>query len=227
MQPRRTQEQRSAATQQALRTAARKLWGARGYAEVGTPEIAHAAGVTRGAMYHQYADKTALFVAVLEDVETEVMERLQTIVLAAGPKTPAEALRVAADAWLDIATETEIRQLVLLDAPNVLGWTRFREISQRYAYGMTEQLLSAAIEAGELNPLPVRILATVIIGALDEAAMCVAGAEDPAREKGNARAVVHNLIDGLLTRPAPRERRRPEPPGMPLADPQPGPVADR
>jgi AcrR family transcriptional regulator len=201
MQVRRTQEQRSAATQHALQTAARRLWGARGYAEVGTPEIAEAAGVTRGAMYHQYADKTALFVAVIEAVEAEVMERLQTIVLGAQPKSPAEALRIAADAWLDIASEPDIRQLVLLDAPNVLGWNRFREISQRYAYGMTEQLLTAAIEAGEIQPLPVRTLGTVMLGALDEAAMCLAGAEDPVQEKADVRAVVHALIDGLLTRP--------------------------
>jgi AcrR family transcriptional regulator len=152
-------------------------------------------------MYHQYADKTALFVAVVEAVEAEVMERLQAIVVAAQPSTPAQALRIAADAWLEIASEPDIRQLVLLDAPNVLGWNRFREISQRYAYGMTEQLLTAAIEAGELSPLPVRTLATVMIGALDEAAMCLAGADDPAQEKDGVRAVVHALIDGLLTRP--------------------------
>ena len=70
---RRTQSERSAATQQALLSAARRLWGARGYAEVGTPEIAEAAGVTRGAMYHQFADKTALFLAVLEALEEEAI----------------------------------------------------------------------------------------------------------------------------------------------------------
>jgi AcrR family transcriptional regulator len=206
MQARRTQEQRSAATQEALRAAARRLWGARGYAEVGTPEIAEAAGVTRGAMYHQYADKAALFVAVLEDVEAEVMQRLQAIVLAAQPKTPAEALRIAADAWLDIASESDVRQIVLLDAPNVLGYTRFREISERYAYGMTEQMLNAAIEAGELNPMPTRTLTLVMIGALDGAAMCLAGAEDPSREMADVRSVVRNLIDGLLSRPPERDQ---------------------
>ena len=72
----RTQAQRSAATQQALLTAARRLWGDRGYAAVSTPEIAQAAGVTRGAMYHQYPDKAKLFLAVLEAVETDVIERL-------------------------------------------------------------------------------------------------------------------------------------------------------
>jgi AcrR family transcriptional regulator len=198
MQVRRTQSERSAATQQALLSAARRLWGERGYAEVGTPEIAEAAGVTRGAMYHQFADKTALFLAVLEALEEEVMQRLAQDVAAAGPKTPADAIYAAADAWLDIAREPEIRQLMLLDAPSVLGWDGFREISQRYALGMTEELLGAAIEAGQLKSQPVRPLATVMLAALDEAAMSIASSEE---DEADVRAVVHNLIDGLLTTP--------------------------
>ena len=202
---RRTQAERSAATQQALLAAARRLWGARGYAEVGTPEIAEAAGVTRGAMYHQYPDKTALFLAVLEAVEGDVIQRLAQAVAAARPETPADALRVAADAWLDIAGEPEVRQLVLLDAPSVLGWAGFREISLRYGLGMPEQLLGAAIEAGQLQSQPVRALATVMIGALDEAAMSIANAEDPAHEKAEVRSVIHNVIDGLLSRESRRQ----------------------
>jgi AcrR family transcriptional regulator len=194
----RTQADRSAATRQALEAAARRLWGERGYAEVSTPEIAEAAGVTRGAMYHQFPDKTALFVAVLEAVESEVIDRLLAAVGAAQPKAPADALHAAADAWLAIASEPEVRQLVLLDAPSILGWAGFREISLRYGLGMTEQLLSTAIEAGQLKPQPVRSLATVMIGALDEAAMSIANAEDRDQEKENVRRVVHNLINGLL-----------------------------
>src|SRR5437588_11737630 len=194
----RTQAQRSAATREALQAAARRLWSQRGYAEVSTPEIAEAAGVTRGAMYHQFPDKTALFVSVLEAVEAEVIERLLSAVAAASPKTPADALHAAADAWLDIASEPEVRQLVLLDAPSILGWAGFREISLRYGLGMTEQLLSTAIEAGQMRPQPVRTLATVMIGALDEAAMSIANAEDARQEKENVRAVIHDVITGLL-----------------------------
>jgi AcrR family transcriptional regulator len=195
---RRTQTERSAATQQALLSAARGLWGERGYAAVSTPEIAQAAGVTRGAMYHQYADKIKLFLAVLEAVETDVIERLVAAVASARPSTPADALHIAADAWLQIASEPEVRQMVLLDAPSILGWAGFREISQRYGLGMTEQLLSAAIESGELKPQPTRPLATILIGALDEAAMSIANALDPVQEAAEVRAVIHNLIDGLL-----------------------------
>ena len=187
--------------------AARRLWGARGYAEVSTPEIAEAAGVTRGAMYHQFPDKTALFVSVLEAVETDVMARLAAAVATAQPKTPADTLHVAADAWLDIAGEPEVRRLVLLDAPTILGWAGFREISLRYGLGMTEQLLTAAIDAGQLKEQPVRPLATVMIGALDEAAMSIANAAEETAEREQVRAVVHDLIDGLLADSAARRAR--------------------
>jgi hypothetical protein len=89
------------------------------------------AGVTRGATYHQYPDTAKLFLAVLEVVESDVIERLSATVLAKQPKTSADALRISADAWVDIASEPEARQLVLLDAPRVPGWTAFREISLR------------------------------------------------------------------------------------------------
>src|ERR1700747_838168 len=100
MQMRRTQAERSAATQQALVAAARRLRGERGYAEGSTPEIAEAAGGTRGAMYHQSPDKAALFVSVLETVETDVMARLAADVGAAMPKTPADGLPAAGGASL-------------------------------------------------------------------------------------------------------------------------------
>ncbi|WP_152411370.1 TetR/AcrR family transcriptional regulator, partial [Mycobacterium tuberculosis] len=127
---RRTQEERSAATRKALITGARKLWGLRGYAEVGTPEIATEAGVTRGAMYHQFADKAALFRDVVEVVEQDVMARMATLVAASGAATPADAIRAAVDAWLEVSGDPEVRQLILLDAPVVLGWAGFRDVAQ-------------------------------------------------------------------------------------------------
>ncbi|OCB32169.1 TetR family transcriptional regulator [Mycobacterium malmoense] len=195
---RRTQEERSAATRDALIAAARKLWGLRGYAEVGTPEIATAAGVTRGAMYHQFADKAALFREVVEAVEQDVMARMGTLVAESGAATAAGAIRAAVDAWLDVSGDPEVRQLMLLDAPSVLGWAGFRDVAQRYSLGMTEQLLTEAIRAGELPRQPVRPLAHVLIGALDEAAMLIATAEDPRRMRRDTRQVLHRLIDGML-----------------------------
>ncbi|OBK15793.1 TetR family transcriptional regulator [Mycobacterium sp. 1245499.0] len=195
---RRTQEERSAATREALIAAARKLWGLRGYAEVGTPEIATAAGVTRGAMYHQFADKAALFREVVEVVEQDVMARMAVVVAESGAATPADAVRAAVDAWLDVSGDPEVRQLILLDAPSVLGWAEFRDVAQRYSLGMTEQMLTEAIRAGQLAEQPVRPLAHVLIGALDEAAMVIATADDPTRTRLEVGQVLHRLIGAMF-----------------------------
>lgn len=198
---RRTQEERSAATRDALISAARTLWGLRGYAEVGTPEIVAAAGVTRGAMYHQFADKAALFREVVEVVEQNLLEQMATLVATSGAATPADVLRAAVDAWLEISGDPEVRQLILLDAPSVLGWAEFRDVAQRYSLGMTEQMLTEAINAGQLARQPVRPLAHVLIGALDEAAMVIATSEDPKLTLRETREVLHRLIDGMLHDP--------------------------
>ena len=191
---RRTQETRSAATRAALISAARKGFGTRGYAAVGTPEIARAAGVTRGAMYHQFADKAALFSAVAEAVESDVTRRLTDRVSAAGAGGALAMLHVAIDAWLDACEEAEVRQILLLDAPTVLGWEGVRDLAQEYGLGLTEQLLGAAIDAGEITPFPVRPLAYVLLGALQEAALVVAA--EPA-VRADVAAVLHALVDGL------------------------------
>lgn len=197
---RRTQEERSAATREALIAAARRLWGGRGYADVGTPEIATAAGVTRGAMYHQFTDKAALFREVVEAVEHDVMARMGVVVAESGATTPADAIRAAVDAWLEVSADPEVRQLILLDAPSVLGWAAFRDVAQRYSLGMTQQLLTEAITAGQLADQPVRALAQVLIGALDEAAMYIATAQDPKRARRETQEVLHRLIDAMLNR---------------------------
>src|SRR6202012_1487877 len=196
---RRTQEERSAATREALISAARKLWGLRGYAEVGPPEIATAAGVTRGAMYHQFADKAALFSEVVETVEQDVMARMATVVAGSGAATPADAIRAAVDAWLDVSGDPEVRQLVLLDAPSVLGWAGFRDVAQRYSLGMTEQLLGEAMKAGQLERQPVSPLAHVLIGALHEAAMLIAPSDAPKRARRETHQVLQRFIAAMLS----------------------------
>jgi hypothetical protein len=92
-----------------------------------------------------------------------------------------------------------VRQLILLDAPNVLGWDGFRDVAQRYSLGMTEQLLSEAMRAGQLPDQPVRALAHVLIGALDEAAMVIATADDNGQTRTEVSTVVRRLLDAMLT----------------------------
>lgn len=180
MERRTKHDLRSAATRQRLVAAARRLFAERGYAGVGTEEIVQAAGVTRGALYHQFRDKVELFAAVVEEVEGEVMTRIAQRVAAAVQGGPVEALLAGARAFLEECAEPEVERIILLDAPAVLGAAAWRELGERHALDLVRQLLLAAVEIGAIPEQPVTPLARLLLGALDDAAIYVAGADDPA-----------------------------------------------
>src|SRR4051812_46001285 len=127
---------RSAVTRQALVTAARRLFAERGYGDVGTEEIVHAAGLTRGALYHHFNDKTDLFAAVFEAVEIETNARIAGALETAGVTDPVDGMKVGAAAFLDVCAEPEMAGIMLLDAPSVLGWERWTEISNEHNMGL-------------------------------------------------------------------------------------------
>jgi len=194
---RRAQADRSAATRDALITAARRLFAAQGFAEVPTDAIVAAAGVTRGALYHQFADKTALFDAVMEAVEADIARRLADGVAAAGISDPVEALKHAVRTWLDICVEPEIHRIALIDGPSVLGWTHWREVCQRHVFGLVQALLSQGIELGRIRAQPARPLAHVLMGAGDEAALYVAESADHAQARAEMIEVIDQLVAGV------------------------------
>jgi AcrR family transcriptional regulator len=199
---RRTQAQRTEATRSALLAAARRLFAERGYEAVAAEEIVRAGGVTRGALYHHFGGKAELLDAVYEQLEREVTERIARVVLGSELESPLEAMRAGVGAFLEECAKPEVRQIVLHDAPAVLGWERWREIAAANGLGLIEASLAAAIEAGELRPLPVRPTAHLLLGALDEAAMLVSRSDDPVA-RAEATAVLWALLDGLaLPRPA-------------------------
>jgi AcrR family transcriptional regulator len=197
---RRTQEERSTATRDALVSAARELFAQRGYAGVGTTEIVRAAGLTRGALYHHFADKTELFAATFEAVETETSERIRDAVRGGDATDPVAAMRAGAAAFFDVCTEPAMARIMLLDAPAVLGWTRWNEISNRYNMGLVNDLLAAAIEAGLVPAQPVEPLAHVLIGALREAALFLVRADDPIAARAQVGAVMDSLIVSIASR---------------------------
>ncbi|HZY74787.1 MAG TPA: TetR/AcrR family transcriptional regulator [Jatrophihabitantaceae bacterium] len=200
---RRSQPERSATTRSALVTAARPLFAAHGFAAVGTEAIAAAAGVSRGALYHQFADKTELFAAVVDAVEADVARRLAESVGAAAngePGDPVAAMRIAARAWLQACAEPEVHRIALVDGPSVLGWARWRTLCQGHVFGLVQQLLANAIHAGLVRSHAVVPLAHVFMGASDEAALYVAGAPDPDAARAEMIDALELLIDGLVAR---------------------------
>lgn len=195
----RTQVERSAATKEALVTAARPLFAAEGFAAVGTEAIVRAAGVTRGAMYHQFADKTELFAAVFEVVEAELTQRIGAAVDGSGTTDPVELMLLGARTWLDACAEPEAHRIVLVEAPAVLGWQRWREVGLRYGLGLVQSLLGWAMEVGAIRQLPLEPLAHVLIGALDEAALYVAQSDAPDQARAEVLAVLEDMLASLAT----------------------------
>ena len=188
--PRRTAEE-SEATRRGLVAAARPLFAERGYADVNTEEIVAAAGVTRGALYHHFKEKRALFAAVFRAVEEDFVARIGAKALA--EPDPFQRLVVGMRATLDaVADEPEVR-IAFVDAPAILGYDDWHAIVQETSLGAVRILLEAAMEADALKPLPSEATAHVVLGALNEAGRLVAAGSD----RDEAGDVLISLLEGL------------------------------
>ena len=190
-----TQAERSQATRAALIAAARRLFAERGYAAVSTGEIVDRARVTRGALYHHFTDKRALFEAVHEALEAELVARIGDGLAGDAPPTAAFDLLVAGtDVFLDACQEPTFARIALQEAPSVLGWQRWREIDAKYSMGLITGVLRHGMQARELRTQPVEPLAHLLLGALGEAGLLIAGGVPRAQ----VRASLLTLLEGLL-----------------------------
>lgn len=197
----RSQAERTAGTRGALVAAARPIFAAKGYAAVGTDELAAAAGVTRGALYHQFGGKEGLFVAVFREVQHEIVQRFAQGALSLGTTAhPLEALHRDLDAWLAACAEPEVHRIVLIEAPAALGWERWREVGREYGVGLVETVVQRLVDQAVIPAQPARPLAHVLVGALEEAALYAARADDRAVGTAEVRAALVALVDGLATR---------------------------
>ena len=194
---RRTQAERSAATRGALVRAARELFARDGYAATGREAIVERAGVTRGALYHHFADKEALFRAVFEELEAEVMAKAAEAAVAVPPDDPLGQLRAGSLAYLDITLDPAVQRICLLDAPAVLSPAVREEVLDAYAAGLVREVLKAAMETGALLPQPLEPLTHLLLAALHEAALYVARAGDQAAARAEVGTTVGHLLDGL------------------------------
>jgi AcrR family transcriptional regulator len=189
---RRSNKERSEATRAELIVAARKLFIEKGYAETGTPEIVTAAGLTRGALYHHFEDKRALFHAVAEAEAKAVADEIER---AAPDDLPArEALIRGGEAFLTAMGLPGRTRLLLLDGPAVLGRAGMDEIDGRHGTRSLRAGIALAVRAGDLpRDLPVDAATQLLSSAFDRAALAIengASADD-------YRKALCALIDGL------------------------------
>jgi AcrR family transcriptional regulator len=195
--PRRTQAERTAATRARLLEAGRHLFATDGYAAVATQTIVDAAGVTRGALYHQFADKTGLFAEVYEAVERDLVAQISARIVAAEPADQLAAMRIGARLFLEECSAPDVQRIVLIDAPAVLGWERWREVGMKYGLGIIEAMLAQAMADGAIPDQPLRPTAHVLLGALDEAALFVSRAADTGEALNQMYGVCDRVISGI------------------------------
>lgn len=171
MTTKREQRERTRAT---LIEAARRRFAEDGYAGAGTEAILAETGVTRGALYHHFADKQDLFAAVCEALQAEVAQRISQ---AAAGQPPYEAIAAGCLAFIDAVARPEARRILLLDAPGVLGWARWNALDARHGFGLLKAGIEAAHDAGVFACDP-EVLAVLLNGALNHAVMWAAQDDD-------------------------------------------------
>ena len=186
------------ATRAALVAAARRLFVEKGYHRTSTEEVAAEAGVgTRGALYHHFADKQALFeaafIAVEEDLVIEAAKNL------ADPADGAlKQLRQGLVGFLDASLTPHVQRILLIDGPAVLGWVKWRELESLYGLGAIRAMLERAVEEGDLAAgQPVDALAHVLLAAADETALFIANAPDQRAARDQGVRALNAVLDGL------------------------------
>jgi AcrR family transcriptional regulator len=192
---RRTQAERSDTTTAQLITTAQRLFGADGYAATSIDAVAAAAGVTKGAVYHHFGGKTALFRAAFVREQEEIAATLERVAFQQSDAWA--ALRHGCRTFLEHCLDPGFRQIVILDGPSVLGWETVREIE----YGHTLRVLLDGMRLARADGLiadgnlPAR--AQLVFGALCEGGMLLARADDPVAELPSLAAEADRLLGAL------------------------------
>ncbi|WP_159592852.1 TetR/AcrR family transcriptional regulator [Chelativorans xinjiangense] len=188
---RRSNRERTQETRARLIAAARRLFVEKSYAGTGTPEIAAAAGLTRGALYHHFADKQALFQAVVDEeaerVAAEIERQADTAL------TPLDALIEGGNAFLQAMAAPGRTRLLLLDGPAVLGRAAMDAIDGRHGNRTLREGLAAAMRAGAIRRLPLDPLTALLAAAYDRAALAIEAGADAQAFRLTLAAMVESL----------------------------------
>jgi AcrR family transcriptional regulator len=184
------------ATRSQLIDVATGLFAEHGYEATSIEAVLATAGVSRGALYHHFAGKEALFTAVLEAVSERIAVQITDLI--SGCTDPVDAVRTAALGWIGLAGDPVIQQIMLVDAPAVLGWEQWRAMDEGRTVATMRAMLQAVSDTGRLPGELVGPFAHMILAALDEAAMVVARAADAQAAVAEGRQAVEEFLARLL-----------------------------
>jgi AcrR family transcriptional regulator len=184
------------ATRAALIDVATGLFATNGYEATAIPAVLDAAGVSRGALYHHFNSKEALFEAVLQAVEAQAT--LKVTRAARGATDPLDGLRRGCAAYLAMCRDPVVRRISLIDAPAVVGWERWREIDEQYSFGLIKAAIAAIAADGRVKPELVDVMAHVVLAALLEVALLVARADEGRLAIRRGQEAVDELLTALF-----------------------------
>ena len=184
------------ATRGQLIEVATGLFAEHGYEGTSIEAVLTAAGVSRGALYPHFAGKEALFTAVVEALSERILAQQTEII--SGCTDPVDALRTGALGWIDMAGDPVIQRIMLVDAPSVLGWERWRAMDEGRTVSAVRDMLQAVSDTGRLPAELVGPFAHMILAALDEAALVVARAPDSRVAVAEERQAVEEFLARLL-----------------------------
>ena len=183
------------ATRRALLDSAAGAFVDRGFADASLDEIARAARLTKGALYHHFAGKQDLFRAVFEEVEAEMIEAIR--LAGAHESDPWRRLLAGIGAFLDACLMPRYRRIALEEGPTALGWDLWRQIDEHYSLALVRAPLAHLMRVGVLRPQPLDLMARVLLAALIEAGMAVAAAPDRPAARREAEALLVELLTGF------------------------------
>jgi AcrR family transcriptional regulator len=192
------QAERRAATTEAILKAGRRLFGEQGFAATTIDDIAEAARVAKGAVYHHFATKEAVFEAVFEQVSHDLVLEIDRA--ARTEKDVLAAMVAGTQHYFAACAKGPTGQIILRDGPAVLGWERWREIDARHFGGKIPRALAAAMDAGLIARQPVEPLARLLLGAVTEAAVACAGRSDVLKAGGEYSRAFKSLLEALRLR---------------------------
>ncbi len=188
-----------AQTRAALVAAGRQLFGTKGFAATSVEDIARAARVTTGALYHHFPTKAAVFEAVFEQVHAEML--VATAEASAAAEGTLEMLNAGFDVFLDWVLEPAVQRIIVTDGPAVLGLTRFVELDERYALEPSVEALEAANASGVLRVEDPRTLVLLLFGAMTRAGLLIASSPDPKATRDAVGATFRQMMSGFLAGP--------------------------
>ena len=189
----------STGNRERLVAAARKLFAARGYADVSVDEVAAAAGLTKGAVYYQFSDKTDLFRAACESVLDDIMAEV-TAQTMGHSRHATDEIVTGGDILFDAYESKDARRLLLMDGPSVLGHVQWTAMQEKLRIGLGEHALGHLADEGLIPKRMVPMLAHLLFGAFAQGALQIATSDDPASASKQARAAYKRLAQGLLAK---------------------------